>query len=44
MPPRSKTAILWESILSFLALPPWMAFIASAWPSERDAFGRADIG
>ena len=24
-----------ESILSFLALPPWMAFIASAWPSTN---------
>ena len=24
-----------ESSLSFLALPPWMAFIASAWPSTN---------
>ena len=23
--PRSKAAIFWESILSFLLLPPWMA-------------------
>jgi len=27
MPPRSKAAICCESILSFLALPPWRAFI-----------------
>jgi hypothetical protein len=29
-PPRSKAAILCESIVSFVALPPWMAFRESA--------------
>src|SRR5262249_16972741 len=35
MPPRSKTAILWASILSFLALPPWIAFMYRAWPRTK---------
>ena len=34
-PPRKRLAILCESILSFLAFPPWMAFIASACPSTN---------
>ena len=34
-PPRSSTAIFSESVLSLLALPPWMAFMASAWPSTK---------
>ena len=32
---RRRLAILNESSLSFLALPPWIAFIASAWPSTN---------
>src|SRR5712691_3451375 len=35
IPPRSSTAILWASILSFLALPPWMAFMYRAWPRTK---------
>src|SRR3989442_7133500 len=34
-PPRRRTAILWESSLSFFAFPPWMAFIARACPSTK---------
>jgi hypothetical protein len=30
-------ATLWASILSALALPPWMAFMYSAWPSTKGA-------
>src|SRR5919106_588603 len=41
MPPRSNTAILGESILSFLAVPPWMAFIARAWPKTKGIPSRA---
>ena len=32
---RKRLAILNESSLSFLALPPWIAFIASAWPNTN---------
>src|SRR5918996_58491 len=35
MPPRSNTAILWASILSFLAWPPWRAFIYRACPRTK---------
>ncbi len=31
----AASAILWESILSFFALPPWIAFMTSAWPSTK---------
>jgi hypothetical protein len=30
--PRSRVAFLWASILSVLALPPWMAFMKRACP------------
>ena len=33
--PVARTAILCESIRSFFAFPPWMAFMASAWPSTN---------
>jgi len=32
-----------ESSLSFLALPPWMAFIASAWPRTKAIPSAAQI-
>jgi len=35
MPPRRSTAILWESIVSCLALPPCMAFMSRAWPKTK---------
>src|SRR5215831_5878686 len=35
MPPRKSTAILCASILSFLALPPWIAFMYSACPRTK---------
>jgi GNAT superfamily N-acetyltransferase len=34
-PPRSRPAILCASIRSFLALPPWMAFIYKSWPRTK---------
>ena len=33
--PRSTAAIFCESIVSFVALPPWMAFIESACPRTK---------
>ena len=41
MPPRSRPAILSASMLSFLALPPWMAFMYRAWPRTKGMFSRA---
>src|SRR5215831_20811032 len=38
MPPRKSTAILCASILSFLALPPWIAFMYSACPRTKGIF------
>ena len=35
VPPRIRLAILCESILSFFALPPWMAFMYRAWPKTN---------
>ena len=35
MPPRSSPAILPASMRSFLALPPWIAFMYRAWPSTK---------
>src|SRR5262245_20268972 len=35
MPPRKSTAIFVASILSVLALPPWMAFMYRAWPRTK---------
>ena len=35
MPPRSMWASLPASILSLLALPPWMCFMARAWPRTK---------
>src|SRR5437867_12405189 len=44
MPPRSNTAILGASILSFLALPPWIAFMERAWPRTiRNALTGAEV-
>jgi hypothetical protein len=31
-PPRRHPAIVWASIVSGVALPPWMACMESAWP------------
>jgi hypothetical protein len=38
MPPRKSTAILWAPILSFFALPPWVAFMYNAWPRTKGMF------
>ena len=35
MPPRSSRASFSASIVSFLVLPPWIAFRYSAWPSTK---------
>ena len=44
MPPRSSTAILWASILSFLALPPWIAFMYRACPGRRQCSVATEVG
>src|SRR5918999_5590457 len=41
MPPRSNTAILGAAIVSFWALPPWLAFLESAWPRTHGMPSRA---
>jgi hypothetical protein len=38
---RSNTVVCCESIISSLALPPWMAFIWSAWPRTKGLPSRA---
>jgi hypothetical protein len=34
-PPRSHLAILWASIVSFFAVPPWIAFLERAGPRPK---------
>src|SRR5687767_12008280 len=41
MPPRSRSAMFWASIVSCVALPPWIAFMESAWPSTTGIPSRA---
>ena len=35
VPTEQHGQILWASILSFLALPPWIAFMYRAWPRTK---------